>query len=203
MTGENVSLDGSHAFYIPDAAVNTTYSFRIHVSDWSGESYTTNIMTFVTPPLSAPENLRANTRDEQATISWDAVFGAAAYAVERADAESDFVEIAVVETTNYTDRDVQNHAEYRYRIRAVEAGGSASEPSAELRVLIEPAIVNDTFDGPLNMDVWAIYDWSKGATIEKRGTVSSSSRASTKADGTRTSPASCFARKSISPVSRR
>ena len=168
MTGENVSLDGSHAFYIPDAAVNTTYSFRIHVSDWSGESYTTNIMTFVTPPLSAPENLKANTRDEQATISWDAVFGAAAHAVERADAESDFVEIAVVEATNYTDRDVQNHAEYRYRIRAVEAGGSASEPSAELRVLIEPAIVNDTFDGPLNMDVWAIYDWSKGATIETR-----------------------------------
>lgn len=169
MTSEKTSLDGSFEFFIADVAVDTTYSFRIHVRDWTGEGYATEIMTFDTPPLSAPDNLRAITRDEQATISWDAVFGAAAYAVERADAAGgDFVEIATVESASYTDRSVQNHAEYRYRVRAVDEGGSASEPSAELHVLIEPAIVNETFDGPLNMDVWAIYDWSKGANIETR-----------------------------------
>jgi len=168
MTAEHTSLDGSHEFVIP-AAVNTTYSFRIHVRDWSGEAYATDVMTFTTPPLGVPENLRAITRDEVALLSWSAVFGAAAYVVERADAAGgDFVEIATVEETHYSDRGVQNHAEYRYRVRAVDAGGNTSEPSAELLVLIDPAIVNDTFDGPLNLDVWAIYDWSKGAKIETR-----------------------------------
>lgn len=169
MTAEKTSLDGSHEFFIPNAEVDTTYSFRIHVHDWSSDGYVTDTMTLETPPLVSPDNLRAATRDEQATLSWDGVFGAAQYVVERADAlSSDFAEIATVEGTSYADGGVQNDAEYRYRVRSIDSSGNASDPSGVLEVLIEPAIVNDTFDGALNLDVWARYDWSSGATVEVR-----------------------------------
>ncbi len=167
-TAQRTSLTGSHYFVIGGLANDTTYTLRVHLSNWSGDSYVSDDIIFVTPGLESPEALRATTRDGQARISWNPVFGGAAYVVERADsANGPFTVLATVEETHYVDNTVTNHEEYRYRVTAVDAeGNQAAAPSPVLSVVIEPAIFVSDFTTDLDWDVWQLHDDRPTAKIE-------------------------------------
>lgn len=163
-TDQRTSLDGSHRVVIGDLAVATTYILRAHVSNWSGDNYVSEDIKFVTPHLVSPNALRATTRDGQAQISWDPVFGGAAYIVERDDLTTP---LATVEEPRYVDDSVANHEEYVYRVTAVDAAGNqADEASPSLAVTIEPAIYATDFSVDLDWNVWQLHEDRATAKVE-------------------------------------
>lgn len=167
-TEQRTSLDGSHRVLISGLALDATYTIRVHVSNWSGDSSVSDDIEFVTPSLASPDALRATTRDEQAQLSWDAVFGGAAYVVERADtANGPFTTLATVEEARYVDSSVSNDEEYHYRVTAVDAAGNkADAASPVLSVVIEPAIYATDFSVDLDWNVWQLHEDRATAKVE-------------------------------------
>lgn len=167
-TSQRTSLTGSHYFVIDNLDTDTTYTLRVHVSNWSGASFVSEDFTYTTPSLESPEELRATTRDGQARISWNPVFGGAEYIVERADsANGPFTTLGTVEETQFVDNTVANHEEYHYRVTAVDVNGKqAAAPSPVISVVIEPAIFASDFSTDLDWDVWQLHDDRPTAKLE-------------------------------------
>src|SRR5690625_3186715 len=58
-TNEIVSLDTNHRHVISGLLPDTTYHFRITLSDWEGHVVHSDDLTFTTPELTAPSNFGA------------------------------------------------------------------------------------------------------------------------------------------------
>lgn len=166
-TAQRTSLTGQHNIVIDGLVPDTTYTLRVHVSNWSGDSFVSDDFTYTTPPLASPSDVRATTRDSQALISWSAVFGGAEYVVERADsANGPFQVLDTVTATRYVDRNVENEKEYFYRITAVDAAGNKAAPSDVIAVFVEPAIVDTDFSTDLDMNFWTFHEHNPTAVVE-------------------------------------
>lgn len=166
-TAQRTSLTGQHNIVIEGLAPDTTYTLRVHVSNWSGASYVSDDFNYSTPPLASPSDVRASTRDSQARIIWTAVFGGAEYVVERANsANGPFQVLGTVAGTIYVDNTVENEKEYFYRVSAVDAAGNQAAPSDVIAVVVEPAIVDTDFSSDLDMDFWTFHEHNPTAVVE-------------------------------------
>ena len=166
-TAQKTSLTGEHNFFLSDLAVDSTYTLRVHVSDWSGNHIVSEDIPFTTPGLVSPDNVKASTRDNEARLSWSPVLGGAEYVIERANtADGPFEAVATVDTTSYTDSAVENEAEYFYRVSAVDAAGNKAAASAVLVVVIEPHLASTDFTSDLDMDFWRFHEHNPTAKVE-------------------------------------
>ena len=114
-----------------DTDVNLSLSGAI-ISDPLGNSVDSELVdgtfTIVAAPLAvpgAPQNVVANGGQNLVTVSWDSVFQAQGYHVWR-----DGSIIAEVNSTSYTDVDLDNETTYCYLVTAFNIEGE-SEPSSE------------------------------------------------------------------------
>src|SRR5690625_4659065 len=83
-TNEIVSLDTTHRHVIEGLLPDTTYHFRLILTDWSANVVEGEDATFTTPPLQAPGNVGAYGVESRALLGWNGVFGAAEYRIYRA-----------------------------------------------------------------------------------------------------------------------
>lgn len=129
-TSQYISLDLLHEHVLENVAVDTTYFYRIVVSDFISSEYTYT-GTFTTPPLGQVTRLRVqNTSDRGALLTWDPVFGAAEYQVQRAtDENGPFEVIATVTGTTYQDDSDERTGQEVYRVVPITSTGIAGEPS--------------------------------------------------------------------------
>lgn len=142
-----VALDSYHVHPLTDAKPGTTYTYRIRLSDWSGEEVLTEPATLVTPDLTSPDTIQAFGADEAAALSWSRTFGAAAYVVKRADqAGGPYADVATVDGTAYRDEGLVNEATYYYVVAAVDADGNEAAPSAEASATPKPFALSQSID---------------------------------------------------------
>lgn len=122
-------------------AANATYSYRVRATGSAGDSPPSTIATATTPPR-APADLRATPAGpNQIDLTWTAdPAGAGSLAVERrGPGEADFGTVATLgpSAASYSDTGVAANSTYAYRLRAVNAGGSAA--TAPVSVTTPPA----------------------------------------------------------------
>lgn len=129
-TSQYISLDLVHEHVLENVAIDSTYHYRIVLSDFIGSEYTYT-GTFATPALGQVTRLRVqNTSDKGALLTWDPVFGAAEYQVQRAADESGpFEVIATVTGTEYHDDAIEQVGQNVYRVAPVTSAGVVGEPS--------------------------------------------------------------------------
>lgn len=123
-TNEYVSLDTHHRHVINGLLPDTTYHYRIVLSDWSGNSTEIEDTTFTTPALEAPTNVGAYGVESRALLGWSGVFGAAEYRIYRADQSGGpYEQVGSTSDTNYIDEGLVDGQDYFYVISAVSAAG--------------------------------------------------------------------------------
>lgn len=139
------SLNGTNFTKIADIAVNltlyqntgltavTTYYYRVRAVNSVGASAYSNVISATTqniPVPDMPQNLTAvPTAPDLIQLRWAALTGnASEVVIERSrDPENDFVQLAKqpANIIQYEDRDELEIADYYYRIKAVNSGGSS------------------------------------------------------------------------------
>lgn len=163
ITPERVALTGEHVHVLPGIEPEKTYVFRLHVSDWSGNAYVTDWHMFVAPPLEPPAP-KVRGAAEEVMVTWGPSFGAVAYQVVRRDSEGNVTAVRV-ETLHYLDTGLRDGTIYEYTVAAIDASGNVSAPSEPVAVKVSSAIVDDSFEGELDTDVWREYGSNRTATV--------------------------------------
>ncbi len=116
----------------------TAYRYTVRAANADGDSADSSEASITAPtPLAAPANFSAVATvaagDPQASLSWDAVPGAAEYQVYRADtANGTLTRIAdstTITDTAYTDTGLTDGTVYRYTVRAVNSDGDSADSS--------------------------------------------------------------------------
>ena len=127
-TGSWKKLTDTDALTCTDTAVKsgTVYTYRIRGLSSSGTVITSysdmKQITFVKAPK---QTERVNVVDA-IKVTWTKVDGAAKYQVFRKAKSGSWTMIGTTTKVTYTDKDVQNGIQYRYKIRSVAAGNSVS-----------------------------------------------------------------------------
>ena len=123
--------------------------------------------TFTYAPPAAPTGLTAVLGNGQAALSWNPVAGAGTYVVARANAlGANYLSLATLTGTNYTDSALTNSTTYYYVVTAVAAGGPSAY-SIPLAVMPfgPPAVPTGLAGGPDNyVGVNLGWNVSPGAT---------------------------------------
>lgn len=126
-TAQLTSLDGRHVHVLTNVEPDTTYSYRVVLTDWSGNAVTSDGHTLTTPSFASPNEIETIAHDGAVQLSWNPSFGAAAYVVERASAANGPYEaLATVDGTRYLDLGVTSGETYFYRLVARDASGNAA-----------------------------------------------------------------------------
>ena len=73
-----------------------------------------------TSSVPIPENLEASVTDNQITITWDEAPGISLYRIQEVKSSIFWDDLAEVEGTSYTDKDLEWEERYYYRIRSVD-----------------------------------------------------------------------------------
>jgi hypothetical protein len=108
--------------------------------------------------LPYPENLTAQSGDQQVSLSWDAVEGAGYYNIYR---NGDSEPCAAPAGTSFTDFDVENMTEYTYYVTAFFTGSQEeSGPSNTVSVIPMPPIALPFYD---DFETGGLY-WAKEGT---------------------------------------
>lgn len=142
-----VALDSYHIHSLADVKPGTTYTYRIRLSDWTGEEVLTDPATLTTPEMTSPATIQAFGADEAASLSWSGTFGAAAYVVKRSDqAGGPYEAVATVDGTSYRDEGLVNETTYYYIVAAVDADGNEADPSAEASATPKPFALSQSID---------------------------------------------------------
>jgi hypothetical protein len=138
MTDEEAALDGRHVHVLEGLEPGTSYHYRLVVRDWSGNETVSEDMTFSTPALEAPEALRGFVSGGQAQLSWNPVFGASSYRIERGEtADGPFEEVATTQETSYSETGLEDEASYYYVVSALGQEGSEAA-SAPVQTTAQP-----------------------------------------------------------------
>jgi hypothetical protein len=122
-----------------DPAGNPYVNYRIWAVGSSGLSQPTMPGQPAPTPTPAPANLRSTGASAtQVTLAWDAapVTYVRDYLIERAGPADDFLELAAVSTTTFTDTTVRPGASYRYRVRTLTWDPIPAAASAPLLLVV-------------------------------------------------------------------
>ncbi|MGC9451915.1 MAG: S8 family serine peptidase [Oceanipulchritudo sp.] len=131
-----------------NAVAGTTYFFMVCGSYYDRSSQGRVVLSVEGPagtPLAAPAKFSASaTGTDAVTLSWqDKSNGEDGFAIERAHADGEFVQIAVTaaEATSFADASLEPGTLYRYRVRAIgyEASAWSSVLSVQTRFITHPS----------------------------------------------------------------
>ena len=159
-------------------ANGTAYRYIVRAVNAAGISPDSSEVSVTTLALpAAPANLTATASvvgsDIQVTLTWDAVTGATAYQIYRADtADGTLTRIAedtTITAVTYTDTGLTHTTTYRYTVRTVDSvgeGADSAEASATTRgLLAAPANLSATASGAADVfEVSLSWDAVTGAT---------------------------------------
>jgi hypothetical protein len=153
------ALDAATRQYRDANLANGWYRYRVLAANAHGftgaPSNQANIQVQVDPPP-APTGLAVTAPEEGSSLrlAWSEAAAVADYLIERADSAGSFQPIGTTATPAFTDAGLTNGATYSYRVRARDALGNASSPSAvargvpaDRRVPLPPVIDEPTTAG--------------------------------------------------------
>lgn len=125
------TLSGSSTSYTDNVLRNTLYSYRLQASNFNAISPFTGSVSVLTPPADVVSFLRTGVTTQTANLNWTAVQGATGYLIEQSKENAAFETVATIAggVTQTTITGLESGTQYRYRIRATNAGG-ASNPTS-------------------------------------------------------------------------
>ena len=117
----------------------TQYQSRTSAADYKASS----------PQLPAPTVTGGNDAQGRPTLKWNAVTGAAKYEVYRARSkDGDYIKYSTVTGTSYTNTDyIENGNTYYYKVRALDANGTAGAWSSIVSVTYKQTLPAPTVTG--------------------------------------------------------
>ncbi len=116
----------------------TTYYYKVRALDANGTAGAWSSIVAVTykQTLSAPSVTGGNDAQGRPTLKWNAVSGAAKYEVYRARSkDGDYIKYSTTTGTSYTNTSyIENGTTYYYKVRALDANGTAGAWSSIVSV---------------------------------------------------------------------
>lgn len=160
-----VNLPGTQRTYTDSVSRNTLYAYRLRASTFTAVSSFTGSVSLLTPPPEITSLLRTAISVNSAELTWLPSPGATGYIVEQSKENGEWTGVSrlaggVVRTTV---PGLESGTQYRYRVRATNAGGESLNtvvngvltiPAPPQNVTLEPA------EGP---GVRITFQPSKGA----------------------------------------
>jgi len=129
----------------------TTYYYRVRALNSSGVAGAYSSVVYVTykQTLSAPTITGGNDSQGRPTLKWNAVSGAAKYEVYRARSRSgEYIKYSTVTGTSYTNTSyIENGNTYYYKVRALDANGTAGAWSSIVSVTYKKTLSAPTVTG--------------------------------------------------------
>ena len=129
----------------------TTYYYRVRALNSSGVAGAYSSVVYVTykQTLSAPTVTGGNDAQGRPTLKWNAVSGAAKYEVYRARSkDGDYIKYSTVTGTSYTNTSyIENGNTYYYKVRALDANGTAGAWSSVVSVTYKQTLPAPTVTG--------------------------------------------------------
>lgn len=123
---------------------DTSYQYRVKSKNAEGLlSVASETVQVTTSSVPIPETLEASVTDNQITLTWDAPPGISGYRLERSDNSIFWSDLAEVEGTSYTDKDLEWEERYYYRIRSVD-GDQESDCTSFIMAQTKPKPVPAT-----------------------------------------------------------
>ena len=134
--------------YIEDG---NTYYYKVRALDANGTAGAWSSIVSVTykQTLSAPTVTGGNDNQGRPTLTWKAVSGAAKYEVYRARSkDGDYIKYSTVTGTSYTNTSyIENGNTYYYKVRALNANGTAGAWSSVVSVTYKQTLSAPTVTG--------------------------------------------------------
>ena len=129
----------------------TTYYYKVRALDANGTAGAWSSVVSVTykQTLSAPTVTGGNDAQGRPTLTWNAVSGAAKYEVYRARSlNGDYIKYSTVTGTSYTNTSyIENGNTYYYKVRALDANGTAGAWSSIVSVTYKQTLPAPTVTG--------------------------------------------------------
>ena len=128
-----------------------TYYYKVRALDANGTAGAWSSVVSVTykQTLSAPTVTGGNDNQGRPTLTWKAVTGAAKYEVYRARSkDGDYIKYSTVTGTSYTNTSyIENGNTYYYKVRALDANGTAGAWSSVVSVTYKQTLSAPTVTG--------------------------------------------------------
>ena len=129
----------------------STYYYKVRALDANGTAGAWSSIVSVTykQTLSAPTVTGGNDAQGRPTLKWNAVSGAAKYEVYRARSkDGDYIKYSTVTGTSYTNTSyIENGSTYYYKVRALDANGTAGAWSSVVSVTYKQTLSAPTVTG--------------------------------------------------------
>ena len=129
----------------------STYYYKVRALDANGTAGAWSSIVSVTykQTLSAPTVTGGNDAQGRPTLKWNAVSGAAKYEVYRARSkDGDYIKYSTVTGTSYTNTSyIENGNTYYYKVRALDANGTAGAWSSVVSVTYKQTLSAPTVTG--------------------------------------------------------
>ena len=128
-----------------------TYYYKVRAlkSDGTAGAWSSVVSVTYKQTLPAPTVTGGNDSQGRPTLKWNAVTGAAKYEVYRARSRSgDYIKYATVTGTSYTNTSyIENGTTYYYKVRALDANGTAGAWSSVVSVTYKQTLPAPTVTG--------------------------------------------------------
>ena len=128
-----------------------TYYYKVRAlkSDGTAGAWSSIVSVTYKQTLSAPAVTGGNDAQGRPTLKWKAVSGAAKYEVYRARSkDGDYIKYSTVTGTSYTNTDyIENGNTYYYKVRALDANGTAGAWSSIVSVTYKQTLPAPTVTG--------------------------------------------------------
>ena len=142
-----------------------TYYYKVRALDANGTAGAWSSIVSVTykQTLSAPTVTGGNDAQGRPTLKWNAVTGAAKYEVYRARSlNGDYIKYSTVTGTSYTNTSyIENGNTYYYKVRALDANGTAGAWSSVVSVTYKQTLPAPTVTGGNDSQGRPALKWDK------------------------------------------
>ena len=149
----------------------STYYYKVRALDANGTAGPWSDVVAVTCRLglTAPSVTGGNDSQGRPTLKWNAVTGAAKYEVYRARSRSgDYIKYSTVTGTSYTNTSyIENGTTYYYKVRALDANGTAGAWSSVVSVTYKQTLPAPTVTGGNDSQGRPTLKWDKVAGAAK------------------------------------
>ena len=141
-----------------------TYYYKVRALDANGTAGAWSSVVSVTYKqiLSAPTVTGGNDAQGRPTLKWNAVTGAAKYEVYRARSkDGDYIKYSTVTGTSYTNTSyIENGNTYYYKVRALDANGTAGAWSSVVSVTYKQTLPAPTVTGSTDSQGRPTLKWN-------------------------------------------